>query len=256
MTAVRAPFTVVPAIDLRAGKCVRLRQGEANSETIYGDDPALVASRFVDDGARWLHVVDLDGAFAGKPVHQETITRIVTIARASGARIEVGGGLRDLGAIEAVLHTGASFVMLGTAALRDPALVEEAVRRFPAQIAVGIDARAGRVSVAGWTETGEVLAHELARRVEGAGVSHIVFTDIARDGMMTGPNVEATRALARTLRIPVFASGGVGCADDVRALAACVDDGVAGVIVGRALYDGRVDLAAVLREVASGSTQC
>ena len=227
---------------------MRLRQGEAGSETFFGDDPAAQARSFVEDGATWLHVVDLDGAFAGTMVNLHAIRAIV--AAAGSVPVEVGGGLRDLAAIERVLDVGARWAMLGTAALRQPALVKEAVARWPGRIAAGIDAREGKVAVSGWTDTSEVLALDLARALADAGVSHLVFTDIAKDGMLQGPNLEATVEVARLAGIPVLASGGVSCAADVRLLAAVAHEGVRGVVVGRALYDQRLDLASILKELS------
>ena len=245
-----APFTLVPAIDLRGGRCVRLRQGEAGSETVYGEDPAAVAASFAEAGARWLHVVDLDGAFSGAPVNTEAITRIVAAARGRGMDVEVGGGLRELKHVEAVLATGAKWAMMGTVALRDEALLAACIHSFPGQIAVGIDARAGLVTVAGWTEGSGVRATELARRVADAGVSHIVYTDVARDGMLTGPNLDETRAVALAAGVPVIASGGVSNLDDVLRCARLRGDGVRGVIAGRALYEGRLDVRSALDALA------
>lgn len=245
-----APFTLVPAIDLRGGRCVRLRQGEAASETVYEEDPAAVAASFAEAGATWLHVVDLDGAFSGAPVNTEVIARIVAAARAGGAQVEVGGGLRELRHVEAVLATGAQWAMMGTGALREPALLTACIARFPGQIAVGIDARAGLVTVAGWTEGSGVRATELARRVADAGASHIVYTDVARDGMFTGPNLEETRAVALAAGVPVVASGGVGSVDDVLRCAQLRTDGVRGVIAGRALYEGRLDVRGALARLS------
>jgi len=241
-------FELIPAIDLLGGRCVRLAQGEYDAATVYGDDPAAVAARFAAAGIRRLHVVDLDGAKAGRPVNGAAVRGI--LAAVKPVPVQLGGGLRTLASVEECLALGLERVILGTIALRDPALVRESARRFPGRVAVGIDARDGRVAVEGWTETSELAAEDLARRFEDAGVAAIVYTDIARDGMLTGPNLEATAALAAHVRIPVIASGGVGSLDDVRRAAALASRGVAGVIVGRALYTGAVDLAAAL-EIAA-----
>lgn len=241
-------FELIPAIDLLGGRCVRLAQGEYDAVTVYGDDPAIVAARFAAAGIRRLHVVDLDGAKAGRPVNGDAIQRVLATARP--VPVQLGGGLRTLAAVEESLARGLDRVILGTIALRDPVLVRESARRFPGRVAVGIDAREGRVAVEGWTETSELAAEDLARRFEDAGVAAIIYTDIARDGMLAGPNLEATAALAAHVRIPVIVSGGVGSLDDVRRAAALAAHGVAGVIIGRALYTGAVDLGAAL-EIAA-----
>jgi len=243
-----ATFELIPAIDLLGGRCVRLSQGRYDDATVYGDDPAAVAARFCAHPLRRLHVVDLDGAKAGGPRNGEAIRAV--LAAAGGVPVQVGGGLRSLAHVEERLALGVERAILGTIALRDPALVKEAAARFPGRIAVGIDARDGRVAVEGWLETSETAASELARRFEDAGVAALVYTDIARDGMLTGPNLEQTAALAAAVSIPVIASGGVGSEDDVRRSAALAERGVAGVIVGRALYTGAVDLARAL-EIAA-----
>ena len=241
-------FELIPAIDLLGGRCVRLTQGRYDEATVYEDDPAAQAKRFAMHAIRRLHVVDLDGAKAGRPVNVVAVRAIVDAAQ--GIPVQLGGGLRSADAIEEMLALGLDRVILGTVALRDPALVRESARRFPGRIAVGIDARDGRVAVEGWTEASEISAQDVARRFEDAGVCAIVFTDIARDGMLTGPNLEATADLAGCVRIPVIASGGVGCEDDLRRAAALAARGVAGVIVGRALYTGALDLARALAIVA------
>jgi phosphoribosylformimino-5-aminoimidazole carboxamide ribotide isomerase len=245
-----SPFELIPAIDLLGGECVRLSQGRYDAATVYDTDPGAVAERFAAQPLRRLHVVDLDGAKQGRPCNREPVQAI--LAAMGRVPIELGGGIRDLAAIEAWLGLGVDRVILGTVALRDPALVRDAAARFPGRIAVGIDAREGRVAVSGWLETSETEATTLAREFEDAGVAAIIYTDIARDGMGTGPNLDATVALARAVAIPIIASGGVGSIDDVRATAARAGDGVAGLIVGRALYDGSVDLAQAL-EVAACS---
>ncbi len=236
-----------PAIDLKDGACVRLLRGRMEEATLYNPDPAAQARAFADAGSRWLHIVDLDGAFAGKPVNAAAVRAIL---EAVAIPVQLGGGIRDMAAIEARLAAGVARVILGTAALRDPGLVRAACRRFPGRIAVGVDARGGRVAVEGWARTADVEAKELALAFEGAGAAAIVYTDIERDGALEGPNVEATAALARALTTPVIASGGVASLDDLRALKAREKDGIAGVIAGRALYDGRLDLGQALRLMA------
>jgi phosphoribosylformimino-5-aminoimidazole carboxamide ribotide isomerase len=243
-----APFELIPAIDLLGGRCVRLTQGRYDEATVYGEDPAEVAARFCAHPIRRLHVVDLDGAKAGRPVNRAAIGAI--LAEAKGVPVQLGGGLRTQAAVEESLALGLDRVILGTAALRDPALVREAARRFPGRIAVGIDARDGRVAAQGWLEASDVETIDLARRFEDAGVAALIHTDIARDGMLAGPNLEASAALASAVDIPVIVSGGVSSLDDVRRAVSLV--GVAGAIVGRALYTGAVDLARAL-EVAACS---
>ena len=237
-------FELIPAIDLLGGQCVRLAQGRYDAVTVYDPDPAAVAARFAAHPLRRLHVVDLDGARAGRPANAAAVRTILETAR--GVPVELGGGIRTLQAVEQWLALGVGRVVLGTAALRDPDLVREASRRFPGGVAVGIDAKEGRVAAEGWLATSEVEVLELARRFEDAGVAALVHTDIARDGMGTGPNLEATAALAEAVSIPVVASGGVGTLAHIRAAAALASRGVAGVIVGRALYDGSLELAAAL----------
>lgn len=232
-----------PAIDLKAGRCVRLVRGVMSAATVFNDDPAAQARVFAAAGCRWLHVVDLDGAFAGKPMNRASVEAILA---AVAIPVQLGGGIRDLATLEAWLGKGVRRVILGTAALRNPALVKEACRLFPGRVAVGIDARAGRVAVEGWAETSEITALDLALRFEDAGVAAIIFTDIERDGMMQGANIGETAALARRLKTPVIASGGVSSLEDVRSLKAHERDGIGGAILGRALYDGRVDLKAAL----------
>ena len=232
-----------PAIDLKGGQCVRLVRGDMDQATVFNSDPAAQARDFASSGCRWLHLVDLDGAFAGKPMNSAAVEAILG---AVSIPCQLGGGIRDLATIEAWLGRGIARVILGTAALKNPALVRDSCRRHPGRIAVGIDARGGQVAVEGWAEVGEITAIDLARRFEDAGVAAIVYTDIDRDGVMAGVNVAATAALARAVSIPVIASGGVASLDDLEALLAVEADGVAGVISGRALYDGRLDLAAAL----------
>ncbi len=235
---------MIPAIDLLGGEAVRLSQGRYDQATVYGDDPAEVASGFAKYPLRRLHVVDLDGAKAGSPKNDAAIAGIV--AAVSGVPVQTGGGLRSLADIESRFELGVDRVILGTVALRDPELVKEAARRFPGRVAVGIDARDGRVAVEGWLETSDALAVDVARSFEDAGVCALVYTDISRDGMSTGPNLEQTEALAAEVTIPVIASGGVGSETDVASAVESASRGIAGVIVGRALYTGAVDLGRAL----------
>jgi phosphoribosylformimino-5-aminoimidazole carboxamide ribotide isomerase len=232
-----------PAIDLKDGQCVRLLRGEMDAATVFGDDPAAQAAAFQAAGCRWVHLVDLNGAFAGRSVNGAAVEAIL---RRLDVPAQLGGGIRDMGAIEGWLAKGIARVILGTAAVREPALVREAARAFPGRVAVGIDARAGMVAVQGWAETTGITALDLARKFEDAGVAALIYTDIDRDGAMQGPNVEATAALARAVSIPVIASGGVSSLDDLRALKACGAP-LDGAISGRALYDGRIDLAEAVR---------
>ena len=232
-----------PAIDLKEGRCVRLLRGEMSAATVFNEDPAAQAKSFADAGCRWLHLVDLDGAFAGKPVNAASVEAILKEVRVPA---QLGGGIRDLPTIEAWLGKGIARIILGTAALTNPDLVREGCRKFPGKVAVGIDARGGKVAVEGWAKTSEMTAIDLARRVEDAGAAAIIFTDIDRDGALAGVNVAATAALAQALKTPVIASGGVAALDDIAALKAHESEGVAGAILGRALYDGRVDLKAAL----------
>ncbi len=229
-----------PAIDLKDGHAVRLLRGEMGSATIFNQDPADQARRFAEAGFEWLHVVDLNGAFAGEPVNRAAVERILATV---DLPVQLGGGIRSLAAIEAWLEAGIRRVILGTVALKNPDVVREACRLFPGRILVGIDARAGRVAVEGWAEQSEIEASELAERFEDAGVAAIVFTDIDRDGVLQGPNLEATARLAEQVSIPLIASGGVSSLDDIAALLQISHLGIAGTIIGRALYDGRVDPA-------------
>jgi len=236
-----------PAIDLKDGRCVRLRQGDMNRATVFNDDAAAQAQSFESAGFEWLHVVDLNGAFAGKSVNADAIRNIRAAIRIP---MQLGGGIRDIGGVESWLAAGVTRVILGTAAVRNPALVREAARAFPERVAVGIDARAGMVAVEGWAEESSLSAVELARRFEDAGVAAIIFTDIDRDGMLQGVNVALTAALARAVSIPVIASGGVASVDDMAALKASGAP-IAGVVIGRALYDGRIDPAEALAAARS-----
>lgn len=230
---------VIPAIDLKEGRCVRLEQGLMEKDTVYNDDPGAQARSWQEQGGELLHIVDLDGAFAGVPRNRDAIRAIV---EAVSIPTELGGGIRDLQTIEAYLDLGIDRVILGTIAKENPELVREACRRFPGHVVVGIDARDGMVAVRGWADVTEKLATELAREMEGFGVEAIIYTDIARDGMMGGPNLEATRALAESISIPVIASGGVSCLDDIARLMTIEQYGVTGVITGKALYTGSLDL--------------
>ena len=232
-------MTVYPAIDLRGGRCVRLLQGAFERETVYGDDPVAVARGFEAAGARWLHVVDLDGARAGHPVQHELVARICAAVHIP---VQLGGGLRDRAAIEAAFATGASRVVVGTTAAHDPDRCGELCAAHPGRVVVGLDVRGGQVRVAGWTEAATPDPLALARRVAMLGAAAIVYTDIARDGTERGPDLERTSAIARAAGVPVIASGGIGSLDDVRAVAARAADGVAGMIIGRALYTGAIRL--------------
>lgn len=230
---------VIPAIDLKEGRCVRLEQGLMERDTVYSDNPAAQARSWQEQGGELLHIVDLDGAFAGVPRNREAIAAIV---RAIDIPTELGGGIRDLPTIEAYLDLGVGRVILGTVAKENPQLVAEACRLFPGRIVVGIDAKDGLVAVRGWADVTEKKASELAKEMEGFGVSAIIYTDIARDGMLQGPNLQATRALAESISIPVIASGGVSSLRDIENLLAIEDSGVVGVITGKAIYTGALDL--------------
>ena len=238
-----------PAIDLKGGACVRLVRGVMASATVFNDDPAGQARQFAQIGFTWLHVVDLDGAFAGRSVNGKAVK---AIRRAVDLKIQLGGGIRDQAAIDHWLGLGIDRIVLGTIALRDPALVRRAAARYPGRIVVGIDARDGCVAVEGWGETAGIGAVELARRFADAGVAAVVYTDIQRDGALTGVDAAATAAFARQVGLPVIASGGIAALADIAALAAHAADGIVGAICGRALYDGRIDAAAALRLTAGG----
>ncbi len=232
-----------PAIDLKGGKCVRLYKGDMAQATVFNDSPGDQAAQFVAAGARWIHVVDLDGAFAGKSVNADAVRAILKNANVP---VQLGGGIRDDDAIAAWLDAGVTRVILGTIALKDPDFVKRACKTFPGKIVVGIDARGGHVAVQGWAETSDMKAVDLARKFEDSGVAAIVYTDIDRDGALQGPNVDATVAMAKAVSIPVIASGGVSSLDDLAVLKRHAKDGIAGVISGRALYDGRIDLRAAI----------
>jgi phosphoribosylformimino-5-aminoimidazole carboxamide ribotide isomerase len=232
-----------PAIDLKDGQCVRLKLGEMAQATVFNDNPAAQAQAFAAQGFQYLHIVDLNGAFAGKPVNAAAVEAILA---AVSIPVQLGGGIRDAAMVETWLAKGITRVILGTAAVRDPGFVRDACRRFPGRVAVGIDARAGKVAVEGWAQTSELTALELARRFEDAGVAAIVYTDIERDGVLKGLNLPATLELARSTSIPVIASGGLAGLDDVKALLAPQNALLEGAIAGRALYDGRLDATQAL----------
>jgi phosphoribosylformimino-5-aminoimidazole carboxamide ribotide isomerase len=238
---VRPAMILYPAIDLKDGNCVRLLRGEMDAATVFGTDPAAQARAFQDAGAEWLHLVDLNGAFAGRPVNAEAVEAILA---AIDIPAQLGGGIRDMATIEGWLNRGLARVILGTVAVENPDLVREAADAFPGKIAVGIDARAGRVATRGWATETDMTATDLAHRFEDAGVAAIIYTDIDRDGAMQGPNITATEALARAVNIPVIASGGVSSMADLTALAQTRV--IAGAISGRALYDGAIDLSQAL----------
>lgn len=241
---------VIPAIDLKEGKCVRLEQGLMERDTVFNDDPGAQARAWQDQGAELLHIVDLDGAFAGEPKNR---TAIEAIIRAVTIPTQLGGGIRDLVTIEAYLSLGIDRVIIGTAAQRNPELVKEACEKFPGRIVVGIDAKNGMVAVQGWAELTGITAVELARKFEGFGVAAIIYTDISRDGMLQGPNIEATRQLAEAVNIPVIASGGLSTLKDIENLLELESSGVTGVITGKAIYTGAINLAEAIR-VGKGKT--
>jgi phosphoribosylformimino-5-aminoimidazole carboxamide ribotide isomerase len=231
---------VIPAIDLRGGRCVRLFQGVYGKETVYGEDPAFMARRWIGEGASYLHLVDLDGARTGSPVNRGTI---LAIAALSSVPVEVGGGIRSLETVEEYLSHGVERVILGTAAYTHPQFLKDACAAWPDRIAVDIAAKNGRAAIRGWTEEADISAVDLARRCEGAGAAVVIYTDVLRDGTQEGVNLNATRELARALTIPVIASGGVSTIQDIEALRPLEEDGVRGVITGRALYEGTLSLA-------------
>jgi phosphoribosylformimino-5-aminoimidazole carboxamide ribotide isomerase len=235
-----------PAIDLKDGVCVRLEQGDMARATVFNRDPAAQAHVFEAEGFRHLHIVDLDAAFAGKPMNAAAVDRILETV---GLCVQLGGGIRDMGTIEGWLAKGVDRVNIGTAAVRDPALVKEAARKFPKRVAVGLDARNGKVAVQGWAETSELAALDIAKRFEDAGVAAIIYTDISRDGLLKGLNLDATIALADAISIPVIASGGLASIEDVKRLLEPRARKLQGAIAGRALYDGRLDAAEALRMV-------
>ena len=240
-----------PAIDLKGGEVVRLKQGEMASATVYGQDPAAQAAAFAEAGFEWIHVVDLDGAFAGESRNAEAVEGI--LARVD-VPVQLGGGIRTMGQVEAWLTRGLSRVILGTAAVRDPDFVKAAAKAHPGKVAVGIDAKDGLVAVQGWAEVSDMTALDLAKRFEDAGVCAIIYTDISRDGLLSGLNLEGTRVLAEAVSIPVIASGGLADIEDVKRLIQPENRAIAGAITGRALYDGRLDAAEALAAIKAGHT--
>ena len=243
---------VIPAIDLKEGNCVRLEQGEMNRDTVFSDNPAEQALKWQEAGAELLHLVDLDGAFAGVPKNKAAIEAIIKAIRIPA---QLGGGIRDIATIEAYLSLGLSRVIIGTAAQRNPELVIEACQKFPGRIVVGIDAKNGMVAVQGWAELTDISAVDLARKFEDCGVAAIIYTDISRDGMMGGPNLEATRALAEAISIPVIASGGVSSLKDIENLMAIEASGVTGAITGKAIYTGAINLREAI-DLTKRGCQC
>ena len=236
---------LIPAIDLKGGKCVRLVQGDMEKDTIYSDDPLSMAARWVDEGAKRLHVVDLDGAFGGAPVNRQVIHEIASTF--PNVEIQAGGGIRDEDTIQSYLDAGVSYVILGTKAVTAPHFVSDVCIEFPKHIIVGLDVRDGKVAIDGWSKLSRHDAIDLALQFENDGVEAIIYTDIGRDGMMMGLNIESTAALARELKIPVIASGGVTNLEDIRALADVADDGVVGAITGKAIYEGTLDFSEAQR---------
>lgn len=232
---------LIPAIDLKEGKCVRLRQGKMEDNTVFSENPVEVAKRWVAAGARRIHLVDLDGAFAGKPKNAELIHDIVDAC--PHVPIQIGGGIRDEDTIQGYLEAGVQYVIIGTKAVSEPHFVRDVAIEFPGHIIVGLDAKDGKVAIDGWSKLSRHDVIDLAQKFEDHGVEAIIYTDISRDGMMTGVNVEATAKLARSIRIPVIASGGITNLDDIRALGAVADDGIIGAITGRAIYEGTLDFA-------------
>lgn len=236
---------IIPAIDLKDGQCVRLRQGDMDDSTVFSDDPVAMAERWVEAGCRRLHLVDLNGAFAGRPVNGQVVESIA--ARFPELPLQLGGGIRDLATIEHYLSAGVSFVIIGTQAVKEPGFVAEACKQFAGRVIVGLDARDGRVATDGWAEVTALQATDLARRFADDGVSAIVYTDIARDGMLGGVNISATIDVAQASSLPVIASGGISSLDDVRALCEVAGLGISGAITGRAIYEGSLDLAEAQR---------
>ena len=239
---------IIPAVDIRGGKCVRLRQGRLDAETVFSDDPVAMGLKWQEAGARWLHVVDLDGAFSARPQNLEAIRRL---RRALAIPMELGGGVRTLDTLAAYVDLGIDRLILGTVALKDPELAARACAEYPGRIAFGLDARDGLLAVEGWTETSRRTALEVARSLAPLRPAALIYTDISRDGVKRGVNLTATRALAEAIDLPVIASGGVSSLDDIKALLPLEPLGVVGVIVGRALYDGNLDLAEALRVAQS-----
>lgn len=234
---------IFPAIDLKDGNCVRLEKGEMDRATIFNESPAAQGQKFEKQGFKWIHIVDLNGAFAGKPVNIEPVREII---KSVNIPVQLGGGIRDLATIEQWLLAGVSRVILGTIALRNPELVKEACSLYPDQIVVGVDGKGGKIAVEGWAETSEVSVIELAKQFEDAGVAAILYTDVARDGMLGGVDLSGTKILAESVNIPVIASGGVAGIEDIKAIKALESTGICGVVVGRALYDGRINIEEAL----------
>jgi len=234
---------IIPAIDLKDGRCVRLRQGEMDSATVFSEDPVAMARHWASQGARRLHIVDLNGAVAGKPKNEKHIREMIS-AVGESLPIQIGGGIRDLDTIESYLDAGVAYVIIGTAAVKNPGFLHDACYAFPGHIIVGLDAKDGKVAVEGWSKmTGHDVV-DLGRKFEDYGVEALIYTDIGRDGMLTGVNIEATRRLARSIKTPVVASGGLGSLEDVKAVCELIPDGIVGAIAGRALYEGRFDFVA------------
>ena len=239
---------IFPAIDLKDGNCVRLEKGEMNRATVFNDDPAAQALKFENQGFKWIHIVDLNGAFEGKPVNIGPVKEII---KAVKIPLQLGGGIRDIATIENWLDAGVTRVILGTIALREPGIVMEACRKFPGKIVVGVDGKGGMVAVEGWAETSTVSVIDLAKKFEDAGVSAILYTDVARDGMLQGVDLSGTKTLAESINIPVIASGGVAGIEDIKAIKAIEGSGVCGVIVGRALYDCRINIEEALANASA-----
>jgi phosphoribosylformimino-5-aminoimidazole carboxamide ribotide isomerase len=237
---------IFPAIDLKDGLCVRLKKGDMEQATVFNDDPVNQAKIFTSQGFSWLHIVDLNGAFSGVPSNLKAIQSIIDNTN-KNLSIQIGGGIRSLETIKLYLDMGINRVILGTVALKDPNLVNRACAEFPGQIVVGIDAKSGFVAVEGWAETSEIPVIELAKKFENAGVSAVIYTDINRDGVMTGPDLEGTKLLASSINIPVIASGGISCTEDIQKVKDLEECGVCGVIVGRAIYEGTVDIDQALK---------
>jgi phosphoribosylformimino-5-aminoimidazole carboxamide ribotide isomerase len=240
---------IFPAIDLKDGVCVRLERGAMQSATIFNDNPASQAMEFEKQGFKWIHVVDLNGAFAGRPVNIDSVQEIISSVNIP---VQLGGGIRDIATIEQWLSAGVARVILGTVALRNPEIVIEACNKFPGRILVGVDGKGSKVAVEGWAETSTVSVIELAKKFEDAGVTAILYTDVARDGMLQGVDLSGTAALAEAINIPVIASGGVAGIEDIKAIKEIAASGVCGVVVGRALYDGRIDIEEALKLVGNG----
>jgi len=234
---------LIPAIDLKDGKCVRLRQGRMEDDTVFSDDPVAIAKRWVDAGARRLHIVDLNGAFEGRPVNAEAVQGIVEVCKAANVPVQLGGGIRDEDTVQNYLDLGVSYCIIGTKAVKAPHFVSDICLNFPGHIIVGLDAKDGKVAIDGWSKLSRHDVIDIARKFEEDGVEAIVYTDISRDGMMSGVNVEATVKLAQSIHIPVIASGGITNLDDITALCEVADEGIMGAITGRAIYEGTLDFA-------------